>query len=154
MTAGICAQNNAEVNLFGTINIEMLNPTSAIGLWSQRSGVLYLNNGAIINITNSTGITMNDVLRAELGGVISRIAINNREPCQINFSGLANNFVFASLGGQVLLAYYIKGQWTNHNDKGKRFNVMSGSVINTQGRGAEWFPGSEEGTVQEGGLYI
>ena len=153
-TVAICAQNNAEVSLYGTININMIEPTSSNALWAQRSGVIYLNNALVINITNSTEISMNEVARAELGGIISRIAISRRQPTQINFSGLADKFIFATQSGSILLANYIEGHWTNHNNQGKRFEVHGGSLIDTNGKGSEWFPGPEDGVIQEGGLYI
>ena len=153
-TVAICAQNSAEVNLYGTININMIEPTSSNALWAQRTGVIYLNNASVINVTNSTDISMNEVLCASLSGIISRIAISSRQPAQINFSGLADNFIFATQGGSILLANYIEGHWTNHNNQGKRFEVHGGSLIDTNGKGSEWFPGPEDGVSQEGGLYI
>ena len=144
----LVALNNAEVVLRGTFNITV--NTNTVALWAQRGGTIYFANTTVLNI-NRSDASKYPCLRAELGGKFSRIAVSDGAPAQINVTGDWNAFVEIKATSAFDIANLVKVTW--NSGSGKRFILYAGGVIDTYHSGAEWFPGTEAGTIEEGGIY-
>ena len=118
--------------------------TGANAVWAARNASILFDGGAT-SVSGSWG----NVFRADFSGVIQSI-----EPTtfQISVSLTSGTSAFASVSHTGTM--YVPSCTFSGTCEGVRYRADTNAVIDTNNGGATYFPGTADGVVSSGGVYI
>lgn len=136
---------NSEISL-NNVNLRVTNSTlnCQAGIYTSNSRVNLL-----------TGITI-QIDNEEKGDLGNKIILDNNsvfdcaEGSSITINGSVNSFITLNNHSQLTHADYLK---TTLNGDGKRFELLRGSVIDTNGMSTGWIDGTENGEMDSSSQY-
>lgn len=91
--------------------------------------------------------TVYTFLSVSNGGVVHIVG-------NVQLSGTASGETVAAGGAGLVAVYNLPTTAITGSATGRRYVAATNGIINTNGRGPEFFPGSEPGVVSSGGQYV
>lgn len=143
-------------SLGGSIGMDTVAITSALSnssyipIYIAENGVLSIINQFVLNGGDGTTRTMRALIQVGTGGVF-----NGAPTATTAFIATSNwvaGFIEASMTGVAIFSNITlspSGSFT-----GPRYSAVGNGVINTNGGGANFFPGNSAGTTATGGQYL